>query len=93
MDSTFKTNNYEISLYAAVVPNNDGCGISVFYMVCSKDKGQGHQGIPVEIALKYIFKKMDIITPNAILIEKYITNLNVITIIMKNEFFVGRINE
>ena len=41
LDSTFKTNNYDLLLYAVVVPNEDGRGMSIFYILCSKDKEQG----------------------------------------------------
>ena len=65
----------------------------IFYMFCSKDKGQGHQNIAIEIALEYVFKNMGNVRPNAIFITKYITSLNAITTIMRNNIFVGRINE
>jgi hypothetical protein len=37
-DSTFKTNQYDLPLYATIVPNQDGKGVPVFYMLCNKDK-------------------------------------------------------
>ena len=42
-DSTFKTNQYGLPHYAAIVPNEDGNDIPVFYMLCSIDKQQGHE--------------------------------------------------
>ena len=85
LDSTFKTNNYDLPLYAAVVPNDDRRGMPVFYMLCSKDKGQGHQGIAIEIALEYVFKNIENVRPSAILIDKDMTYLNAITIIVRND--------
>ena len=84
LDSTFKTNNYDLPLYAAVVPNDDGRGMPVFYMLWSKDKGQGHQGIAIKIALEYVFKNIENIRPSAILIDKDMTSLNAITTIVRN---------
>ena len=87
LDSTFKTNNYDLPLYAAVVPNEDGRGMPIFYMLCSKDKGQGHQGIAIEIALECVFKNMGSVRPSAILIDKDMTSLNAITTIVSNDPF------
>ena len=57
----------------------------IFYMLCSKDKGQGHQGIAIEITLEYVFKNIGNVRPSAILIDKDMTFLNVITTIMRND--------
>ena len=54
-DSTFKTNQYGWPLFAAIVPNKDGNGISVFYMLCSIDKQQGHEEIAMKLTLTHIF--------------------------------------
>jgi hypothetical protein len=32
IDSTFKTNQYDLPLYVGIVPNQCGRGMSVFYM-------------------------------------------------------------
>jgi hypothetical protein len=37
LDSTFKTNQYDLPFYAVIVPNQDGKGMPVFYMLCTKD--------------------------------------------------------
>ena len=87
LDSTSKINNYDLPLYAAVVPNEDGRGMPIFYMLCSKDKGQGHQSIAIEIALKCIFKNMSSVRPSVNLIHKDMISLNAITIIVTNDFF------
>ena len=59
----------------------------VFYMLCSKDMRQGHQGIPIEIALKYVFKNMENVRPSVTLIVKVITSFNIITTISRNNHF------
>ena len=70
LDSTFKTNKYDKSLYVAVVPNDNGRDKPVFYMFCSKDEGHGHQDISIKIDLKYVFKNMKNVRPSAIFIHK-----------------------
>ena len=37
-DSNFKTNQNGLPLYTAIVPNEDGNDIPIFYMLCSIDK-------------------------------------------------------
>ena len=48
-------------------------GMPIFYMLCSKEKGQGHQCIAIEIALEYVFKNIGNVRPITILIDKYMT--------------------
>lgn len=55
LDSTFKTNQYALPLYNAVVPNQDKKGMPTFYMLRNKDKKQGHEGITFELALIPVF--------------------------------------
>ena len=47
LDSTFKTNQYRLPFYAVIVPNQDGIGIPIFYMFCSNDMKQRHEGIAI----------------------------------------------
>ena len=54
-DFTSKTNQYGLPLYAAIIPNEDGNDILIFYMSCSIDKQQDHEGITIELALIHIF--------------------------------------
>ena len=58
LDSTFKTNQWDLPLYAAIVPNQDGKGMPVFYMLCTKDKNEGHEGIAIELALSAVFESI-----------------------------------
>jgi hypothetical protein len=84
-DSTFKTNQYGLPLYAAIVPNEDGNGIPVFYMLCSIDKQQGHEGIAIELALTHIFESLGTIRPAAIVIDKHRLSLNAITHVVNKD--------
>ena len=85
LDSTFKTNQYGLPLYAAIVPNQDGIGIPVFYMLCSNDVKQGHEGIAIEIALTHVFESLGEIRPSAIVIDKHKTSLNAIQNVVQND--------
>jgi len=58
LDSTFKTNQYDLPLYAAVVPNQDGKAMPIFYMLCTKDKEKGHEGIAIELAITHVFNNI-----------------------------------
>ena len=51
-DSTFKTNNYGLSLYATVLPNQLGVGMPIWFMMCSCDPGAHHEVIALEMTLK-----------------------------------------
>lgn len=55
LDSTFKTNQYGLTLYVAIVPNQDGIGILVFYMLCSNEVKEWHECLAIEIALSHVF--------------------------------------
>jgi len=85
LDSIFKTNQYGLSLYAAIVPNQDGIGTSVFYMLYNNVIKQGHEGIAIEIALTHVFESLEKIRPSTIVIDKYKTSLNAIRNIVNND--------
>jgi hypothetical protein len=68
-----------LPLYAAIVPNQDGKGMPVFYMLCTKDNKQGHEGIALELALASVFASIGDTRPTAIIIDKHKTSLNAIT--------------
>ena len=87
IDSTFKTNLYDLPLYAAIVPNQDGRGMPVFYMLCSKDKEKGHEGIAMKITLQYVFASIEGVRLSTIVIDKSPTSLSAIrTIVEKHPF-------
>jgi hypothetical protein len=84
-DFTFKTNQFGLPLYAAIVPNEDEYDIPIFYILCSIDKQQGHKGIAIELALTHIFESLGIIRPAAIVIDKHRPSLNaLINVVNKN---------
>jgi hypothetical protein len=78
LDSTFKTNQYDLPLYATIVPNQDGKGMPVFYMLYTKDNKQGHEGIALELALTSVFASIGKTRPTTIVIDKHQTSLNAI---------------
>jgi hypothetical protein len=78
LDSIFKTSQYDLPLYASIVPNQDGKGIPVFYMLCTKDNKHGHEGIALGLALTSVFASIGETHPNAIIIDKHKTCLNAI---------------
>ena len=45
LDSTFKTKQWYILLYAAVVLNQDGKKMPIFYILCTKDKTKDMKAI------------------------------------------------
>ncbi|XP_024400655.1 uncharacterized protein [Physcomitrium patens] len=81
-----KTNQCDLPLYAAIVPNQDGKGVPVFYMLCTKDQkqnlGEGHEGIALELALTAVFANIGNIRPSAIIIDKHRTSLNSIEMVV-----------
>lgn len=85
LDSTFKTNQYGLPLYAAVVPNQDGKGIPVFYMLCSNEIKEGHEGIALELALTHVFAAIGEVRPSAIVIDKHKTSLTAITNVVNQD--------
>ena len=79
IDSTFKTNQFGLPLYAAVAPNAMGVGIPLWYMICSSDKGSNHEQVALETCLRVIFARMPNVRPNAIVIDKSWTSYNAIS--------------
>jgi hypothetical protein len=95
-DSTFKTNHYDLPLYAAVVPNQDGKAMPVFYMLCTKDKEGGHEGIAIELAITHVFLNIGDVRPSAFIIDKCKTSLNAIQHVVNNDIHCwehGRLGE
>ncbi|KAJ7558833.1 hypothetical protein O6H91_04G058000 [Diphasiastrum complanatum] len=69
LDSTFKTCVRGLPLYAAAVPNQDGVGMPVFFMLCSADSGSRHESIALRLAFRAVFQHLSV-RPAAILINK-----------------------
>ena len=85
IDNTFKTNQYELLLYAAMCPNNRGYGIHIFLMLCSKDYQEGHEATTLKLTLWAVFERMGPIRPNAIVIDKNAIELNAFTTVINND--------
>ncbi|KAJ7565904.1 hypothetical protein O6H91_02G080200 [Diphasiastrum complanatum] len=69
LDSTFKACVRGLPLYAAAVPNQDGVGMPIFFMLCSADSGSRHESIAIRLALIAVFQQISV-RPAAILINK-----------------------
>ena len=65
----------------------DGVGIFVFYMLCSNDMKQGHEGLAIEIVLTHVFKSLEKIKSFVIVINKHKTSFNAIQNIVNNELY------
>lgn len=70
IDSTFKTNAFGLPLFAAVLPNQLGMGIPIWFMLCTSDVGGRHEIIALELTLRKVFSKMGHIRPSALVIDK-----------------------
>ena len=71
IDSTFKTNVYDLPLYVAVAPNEKRVGIPLWYMLCTNDAGSHHEQLALEMTRKKIFQRMKGVRPNALVIDTY----------------------
>jgi hypothetical protein len=82
-------------LYAAIVPNRDGKGVPIFYMLCTRDvkreQGQSHKGIVLELALIVIFASIGDVRPSTILIDKHKTSLNAINEVVGKDIHCWRV--
>ena len=70
IDSTFKTNIYGLPLYAAVLPNQQGVGLPIWFMLCTVDPGCRHDVIALSLTLKIIFGRIGNVRPSALVIDK-----------------------
>ena len=53
LDSTFKTNQYGLPLYAAMCPNARGLGIPIFLMLCSSDVKSGQKSMALRLTINF----------------------------------------
>ena len=90
LDSTFKTNQWDLPLYAAIFPNQDGKETPAFYILCTKDKNERHEDIVIELALSAVFVSIGEVRPSAIVINKYKTSLNLINKVISNNIHCWR---
>eukprot|EP00058_Branchiostoma_floridae_P000494 XP_002585982.1 hypothetical protein BRAFLDRAFT_110252 [Branchiostoma floridae] len=71
VDSTFGLNTFGFPLYAATVPNQNGEGIPIFFLLTSAENGPQEE-IGLEAGFKAVFQKLQV-RPNAIVIDKSLT--------------------
>ena len=76
IDSTFKTNQYGLPLYAAMCPNSRMLGMPIFFMLCSADVDKNHESMALKLTLQAVFERMGNVRPNAIVIDKSKTEYN-----------------
>jgi hypothetical protein len=57
IDSTFKTNQYGLPLYATMCHNTRMLGMPIFLMLCSTDVDKRHEAVALRLTLKVVFKK------------------------------------
>ena len=62
----------------------------VFYMLCTKDKNEGHEGIAIELALSAVFDSIGEVRPSAIVIDKHKISLNSINKVISNDIHCWR---
>ena len=84
LDSTFKTNQWDLPLYTAIIFNQDEKEMPVFYILCTKDKNKGHKGIAINLALSAVFASIRKVRPSVIVIDNYKTFLNSINKVISN---------
>jgi hypothetical protein len=70
IDSTFKTNQWGMPLFAGLCSNASGLGMPIFLMLYSNDNENGQVGTTLWLTMKAVFQNMVIIRPNAIVIDK-----------------------
>ena len=87
IDNTFKTNQYGLPLYAAMCPNNRRYGRPIFLMLCSKDYQEGHEATTLRLTMWAVFERMGPMRPNAIVIDKSATELNVFTAVINDDLW------
>ena len=56
IESTFKTNQYNMPLFRVVCHNGKGIVMHVFLMLCSNDKNSGHEGIALQLTMRKVFE-------------------------------------
>ena len=57
IDSTFKTNQYGLSLYKTMCLNTRMLGMLIFLMLCSAYVDKRHEAVTLRLTLKDIFQK------------------------------------
>ena len=73
IDSTLKTNQFGLPLYVVVAPNQSGIGMPLWYILCSSETSSGEDQAALAMTLTIVFKRMSKVGPNAIVIDKSLT--------------------
>ena len=79
-----------MSLYVGIVPNQCGRGMSVFYMLCSKNTGSRQEEITLELSLKVVFEAIGNVRPTYIVIDKHNTSLLTIQKVVNKDKYCWR---
>ena len=85
VDSTFKTNQYNMPLFGVVYFNEKGIGIPMFLMLCSNDKNSGHEETALQLTMRKVFEVLGDIRPNAIVIDKNKTKYDSYRVVNKKD--------
>ena len=84
IESTFKTNVFEMPLYVIAAPNEQGVRIPLWHILCTNDIRSQHEQQTLEMTLKVIFERMEDVRVDALVIDKclieYIALKNVIIV-------------
>ena len=93
LDSTFKTNQYGLPPYATMCPNSRGLGMPIFFMLCSSDVKSGQESMALKLTWKVVFDKMGSVRPNAIIIDKCMTEFNALKNVIDEDLWCWEISE
>ncbi|MCO5554036.1 hypothetical protein L7F22_007562 [Adiantum nelumboides] len=93
INSTFKTNVFGMPLYAALVPNQHGVGLPLWFMLCTHDVGTSQESVALHITLQLVFQRMKNIRPKALVIDKCMTSLKAIKQVVDADPFRWAVRE
>ena len=85
IDSTFRTNQFGLPLYAAVAPNSQGVGIPLWYMMCTNVAGSGQEKMALQLTLRKVFGRIANVRPSAIVIDKSWLEYNAIKAVIEED--------
>lgn len=58
LDFTLKTNQYDLPLYATIVPNQYGQGMPIIYMLCLRTNNRVKKDVQLKFVLKSCLKRL-----------------------------------
>jgi Zn-finger domain-containing protein len=74
----FKINQYDLSLYSTIVPNQNGQGMFIFYISCFNNKESTQERMTNELCLQITLDAIGDVQLMIIVIDKQMTSLNAI---------------